>query len=93
MVQEEPDGTIVYMDDNEIILFQLYRAQLNNGGRSRDDLQHTPECDSLRNDYNEQTGLQLDRREFWVQLQKVLKRGEEHIEEYLTTQQIDFPPK
>ena len=94
MVQQNSDDrTITYMDHNEIVLFQLYREQLANGGRSRDDLQHTPECDALRETYNERTGLQLDRREFWVHLLRVLKCGENNIEEYLTNEGIDFPPK
>ncbi len=106
-ITQEQDRTITSMCLPSIKLFQMYWEQLVNGGRSHpwraywrhrrdrpdDDLQFTPEGEALRIAYNDEMDISLDDRQFWVLLQGVLKRGENHIEAYLDREKIEYMSK
>ncbi len=71
----------------------MYRERRVAGGLARDNLQHTEECDEFRAAFNDEMGSQLNRREFWILLQRLLKKGENRIEDYLAAEGIDLPAK
>ena len=92
-ISQAADKSIISMDHEAIRLYQMYRECRVAVGMGRDKLQHTEECDEFRAAFNDEMGLQLDRRGFWIVLQRLLKKGENRIEPYLAAQGIDYPPR
>jgi hypothetical protein len=95
-MQKDPvTQAVTHMHQHEINLIVLYRTQLAGpDGRTRDDLPYTPEFDNLLAEFNRQIPPQnLNHYEFWWLLKSVLKNGEEHIEDYLSTLGITVPQK
>ncbi len=92
-IRQAADKSITYMDHEAIRLYQMYREHRAQGGKARDNMQYTDENDELRAAYNAEMGTDLDRKEFHVVLLRLLKKGENRIEPYLDSQDIDYPAK
>ena len=88
-IRQEKDRTITYMCHPSIRLFQLYREHRANGGAPRDAMQYTDENEELRAAFNAEMGTDLDRKDFWVHVQRELKKGENNIQAYLDREKIE----
>ena len=82
-MQGDGQGNIAHMEPNEIALFNLYMAQVQAGGRDRDDLPYTPEFDQLLTSYNQATSNSISHRNLWLLLKQILKYGIANIQKYL----------
>lgn len=94
MKNDSDTKEVLQMDPLEIEIFKLYRHMAADVPvKSRDDLPYSPEFDRLRSDFNSTSGEQYDHRQIWHLLRRVLKYGENHIEDYLRTKGILVPQK
>lgn len=89
-MRQDSNRTIRSMEDIEISIFLLYRRQRSQGGLSRDRLPYTDAFDRLLEAFNRENNIAYSHRELWEHLDLTLKAGEEHIEDYLTSRDIQF---
>ncbi len=93
-MNKNSDGTIESMEDIEISIFRLYRRERSQGLRSRDHLPHTRAFNRLVKEFNKENGLSYSHHVVWEHLISTLKAGKEkHIEDYLTSRNIQFEEK
>jgi hypothetical protein len=70
------------MEENEIVLFNLYSAQ----DLPRGNLPYTPAFDRIVAEYNQRTNSSASPAEVWHLLENMCKQGEPKIQAYLNRQ-------
>ena len=84
-MQADGDGNVLHMDPHEVAAYELYRAHVDAGGRNRDNLPYSAEMTQLAHQFNTATGLNWTEGEVWLEIKRVTKYGEGHIQDYLAS--------